>query len=279
MPMKTHIKSLFLLFLIFVQVDAALASQPLLAGARQAGMAGSGVAITDFWSIFHNQAAMVFETRPSVGIGFENRYLTPRLNLGALAVVIPREYGSWGANYSTFGSGKYHESNAGIAFARRFSERLSVGLKLNVFYVFTGGVPSSTALGAGFEAGILYAISDETLLGAHVFNPGRARLHKTGSSFSERVPVLMRMGFSHRLSEAFLITVEAEMELEHSPGLRAGAEYTPADKVYLRAGIGTNPIQNAFGFVCRTEKLTIDLSASLHHVLGYTPQAGIVYHF
>jgi len=84
---------------------------------------------------------------------------------------------------------------------------------------------------------------------------------------------------SYSFSDRVLVTAETEKDMAQEVAFRAGLEYRLAEQFYVRAGIGTNPTQNAFGFGMKVGSLRIDLASSFHHVLGYSPQAGIVVAF
>ncbi len=257
------------------QLGAANDNYPL--GGRQAGMGNAAVSIYDFWAISHNQAGMAKLNRPTGGFYFENRFLVKEMGLGAAAVALPTTSGVFGLSLSYFGYSQYHESKVGIAYARSFGERLSVGVQFNYMYTFIGGTNSNSAGNVGLELGMIYEILPGLNIGAHIFNPTKAKIAAVDGLYDEYIPTIIRFGMAYSFSERVIVSIESEKDVDRKPVLKAGIEYQIADLFYVRGGIGTNPTQNAFGFGIHTGSFTIDLSSSFHHVLGYSPQASIIY--
>jgi hypothetical protein len=73
--------------------------------------------------------------------------------------------------------------------------------------------------------------------------------------------------------------MEVEKDLINKPVVRAALEYFPVNFLYIRAGVASNPALNAAGFGLQWKKVRIDLAASFHPQLGYTPNLGLLYSF
>ena len=54
--------------------------------------------------------------------------------------------------------------------------------------------------------------------------------------------------------------------------MRMGMEYDYRGTLFFRAGMATNPMTATFGIGVRMSRLTVDVGASVHRVLGVTPQ-------
>ena len=244
-------------------------------GGRQAGMGNSGVAVYDFWALSHNQAGLARQSHATGGFYFENRYLTKEMGLGAAAFAFPAASGVFGLSVTYFGYSQYHESKLGLAYARTFGDRLSAGVQLNYLYTFIGeGYGRTGNLAA--ELGVIYELLPRLQIGAHIFNPTRA---KVATFNQERIPTIMRMGFAYSFSDRVLLSFETEKDLDREAVFRVGIEYGITETIYLRGGVGTQPTTNAFGFGMALGNLRIDLATSFHHVLGYSPQASLIYEF
>lgn len=276
------------LFFIFIMLWASLvraANDNYPFGARQSGMANAAVTLHDFWAVSHNQAGLAHMQNMGAGFYFENRFQTRELSLGAAAFVMPVNAGVFGLSMTYFGFSLYNEGKVGFAYARPMSDRLSVGLQFNYLFLSIGegyGSRSNYAL----EAGVIYELLPGLHIGTHIYNFTRSKIASVDDLYDEHVPTIIRFGLSYAFSEQVLITAETEKDIDRDPGFRAGIEYRLTDHIYARGGIGTsrrsdgtNAMLNAFGFGLETGGLRIDLSASYHHVLGYSPQAGIVYTF
>jgi hypothetical protein len=263
----------FLVFALPGTFSTAKGNLPF--GGRAAGMGNAAVAVYDFWALSHNQAGIAKQQHAVAGVYFENRYLAREMSFGAAGFSLPAVDGVIGLSVAYFGYSLYNESKVGLAYARSFGDRLSIGVQLNYLYTFIGeGYGSAGNLAA--EAGMIYELLPNLQVGAHVFNPTRARI----SGYSdERIPTVLRFGAAYHFSERVLLSIETEKDLEREPVFRAGLEYGITEQIFLRAGLGTKPTTNAFGLGINLGGLRIDLSTSFHHILGYSPQASIRYEF
>ncbi len=244
-------------------------------GGRAAGMGNAAITLYDFWAISHNQAGLARMQNMAAGVYFENRFLVEELSFGAGAFVYPTNSGVFGFNFTYFGFDLYNEAKIGLAYARDFGERLSTGLQLN--YHNTGiGEDYGNKGNLTFELGVIFHILPELSIGAHLFNPTRAKI---GDFADERIPTIFKTGFGYEFSERVMLIAEVEKSVNLDPVFKVGVEYRITDPVYLRGGIGTNPTTNSFGFGLELGNLNIDLATSYHYVLGYSPQISFVYHF
>ena len=89
----------------------------------------------------------------------------------------------------------------------------------------------------------------------------------------------MRLGMAYTFSEKVFVTFEAEKDIDFKAVFKAGMEYKANDKIYLRAGIGTNPNLATFGVGVYHKGLKFDIASSYHQVLGFTPEISLVYQF
>ncbi len=274
--MKVLSKSMFIILFLFA--TAAMAGS-FPAGARLAGMANASVAIYDFWGISHNQAGMARIRHTTAAMYSENRFLLPEMSLTALAVVMPASIGNLGFSVKHFGFDLYREGKAGIAYSRTFGERLSAGMQISYLFISIGeGYGKTGAVVA--EMGMIYEVRDRIFAGAHLVNPNRSMLTKHKYlDMEERYPAIFRLGLSVEFSENLTMSVEAEKDIRHPIQPKFGVEYGLGHHIYLRAGISTMPMENTFGFGISLGQWQLDLASSYHYVLGYSPQAGLIYTF
>lgn len=266
-----------LIFLLFGPVNPWLqaAGDNYPFGGRAAGMGNAMVAVYDFWAVSHNQAGLAHQQGPAAGFYFENRFLTREMSLGAAAFALPAAGGIFGLSLTYFGYSQYHESKVGLAYARPFGARLSAGVQLNYLHTYIGEGYGSTGVLAA-ELGVLYELLPRLNIGMHLFNPTQAKIRVPGG---ERLPTILRLGMAYSFSERAIVCLETEKDLDNKSVFRVGLEYGITENILLRAGIGTQPTTNAFGFGMKLGRLQIDLSSSFHQVLGYSPQASVVYSF
>jgi hypothetical protein len=268
-------KKLILLFFLNGTIGALTASDNYPFGGRAAGMGNAAVSLYDFWAVSHNQAGLARMETAAAGVYVENRFMVKELSLGAGAFVLPTHSGVFGLSFTYFGYELYNESKVSLAYARTFGERFSAGIQLN--YNSISIAEDYGRMGTlTFEAGILIDLLPQLCIGIHVFNPNRSKLADYND---ERIPSVLRMGFSYAFSDKVLFILETEKNILHTAGFRAGIEYRITEPIYIRGGIGTHPTSNAFGFGMELGDLIIDLATSYHHVLGYSPQMSFIYKF
>ncbi len=275
-----HIQKLmttkFVLFLLLMLSSIHLyGHKNVPEGARSAAMGTASVALADFWSLQNNQAGLAFFNTPAAGAYFENRFMVKELSLKTAGAVLPVNSGTFGVKLSYFGYSQYNESKIGLAYARKFSDFFAAGLQLNYLVTTIGDDYGSKGV-ATFEAGLMSKVNPYLTIGAHVFNPINAKLVDYAD---ERIPAIFRLGAAYSFDNNILLTVEAEKETNIDPALKFGIEYRIIDEVFVRGGISTNPGEYAFGFGLNLNRIIVDFSSSVHHVLGYSPQISMIYNF
>lgn len=266
--MVTRLSLCFLLFspsLVFAFGD----NNPI--GARSAGIANSSVSISDVWSSHHNQAGLGFVEKLSAGIYYESRYLVSELGLKAGVFALPVRGGVFGLSATSFGYSKYSESKYGLAYAKKFGEKFSVGIQLNYLNTRIAENYGTKGVLTG-EIGVQTKISDNLTLGTHIFNINQSKLVDYNQ---QRVPTIIRFGGNYTFSDKVFWALEVEKDSHKKPVLKTGIEYHVIDILYLRVGVSSNPFLYSYGFGLKLNKFKLDFSSNVHSVLGYTPQLSL----
>ncbi len=269
-------RPIFLLVLCIVfMTDLFGAGDNVPEGARSAAMGGASVALADFWSMQNNQAGLAWQEHLTAGAYYENRFLVKELSLKSAGVALPVRYGVFGLKVSHFGYEQFNESKFGLAYARKLSERFAVGVQLDYLHTSIGGDYGSHGA-LTFEVGLLARIDDHLSLGAHVYNPISAQM---ADYADERIAAVFRLGAAYAFDENLTLTAEAEKQADFDVNIKMGIEYRLIPQLCVRGGIATDPALYSFGFGVLLGNLQIDISSSIHQVLGYSPQVGLIYHF
>lgn len=244
-------------------------------GARSAALSDASVSLSDVWSAHQNQAGLGFVRDVSAGVYYENRFLLKALSLKGAAIALPVKGGAFGLAVSNFGYALYSENKYSISFAKAFSNKFSVGIAMDYLTTkIAEGYGSKGGLAA--EVGIQSKPIKGLTIGAHVFNPTRAKLADYND---ERIPTILRLGLDYNFSNKVTVVIETEKDISKKARFKAGIEYKAVKEFYLRAGIGTNPTLSSFGFGLNLKNFKVDVSASYHQVLGISPQFGLTYLF
>lgn len=233
----------------------------------------TSVAATDEWSANNNQAGMAALQHPTAGLYYQNAYLIRELSSQALCITHPTGYGTFGSTLNYSGNSTLNTWKAGLAYARAFSGLVSAGLQLDLI-----GMHISEGLGSGltgtFEAGLLFRLSKSLTIGTHLFNPVCASF---GNRHDNPVPVILRTGLLYNCSGKLNLSAEI-MKSSFAPiEFHSGLEYEINRQVIARAGAATSPFRYTIGCGFRLERFSIDISASYHELLGFSPQSSLQY--
>ena len=266
---------LIFILLLLVPVLSRSGNENQVSGARSAAMGNTSVALSDVWSTFNNQAGLGFVKNTAIGTNYEDRFMLKQTSSKAFALALPIKGGTFGLSYSSFGYSVYAESKYGLAFGKAFGEKISVGVQLDYLTAHFSETYGSKGMVAA-EAGMMFRLMPKLTIGVHVYNLSRAKLADYNN---EHVPTVMRLGLSYKFSEKVFVSAEAEKDMDKKAVLKVGAEYMVAKVLYIRAGISSNPSLSCFGFGFNIKGLKLDVTATYHSVLGFSPQVGLRYEF
>jgi len=264
------------IFILFITAFGKLSGQNYFSiiGANNVAAGGAATANIDLWSANNNQAAMAFY-KPSGGAGFyyQNSFMLKEMGLSSGAIIYPTKTGCFGLSINSYGSKNFNTKKFGLGYAKKLSERFSAGLQLDYINIYIADNYGTKGLFT-FELGLFAKATENIHIGAHVFNPIRAKLIAYND---ERLPVVMNLGIQWTASENFIFSAEAESDINNKLILKTGLEYRIIDMLYARLGISNNPNMVSFGAGLHLGNFRIDFSSSMHQVLGYSPQFSFIY--
>jgi len=263
---------IFFISLVFL-ANAGNENFPI--GARSAAMGNASVSLSDVWSAQQNQAGLGFVKNISAGVYYENRFSLKELSLKGAVIALPVKGGTFGLCISNFGYSLYSENKYSFSFAKAFSSKFSMGIAMDYLTTKIAEGYGSKGLFAA-EVGIQSKPIKGLTIGAHIFNPTRAKLSDYNN---ERIPTIIRLGADYNFSDKVILALETEKDIAQKSIFKAGIEYKAVKEFYLRAGIGTNPTLSSFGFGLNLKNFKLDFSANYHQVLGFSPQFALTYIF
>jgi len=235
------------------------------AGAREAGLANSSVALGGTWSVFHNPAGMVSISSMSIGFNYENRYAIKELVTSSFAGIIPVRFGNFGFSGSYFGSSRYSEQKYAFGYSRSFAGKIDVGILCDYLSVnLPEGYDTPHSL-AG-EIGIIAHPIEYLAIGCHLFN---LTSQKFNNSILE-VPIIFRTGAAWE-TKNYLISSQIQLNEKEKPVLSVGSEITFFKKLAMRMGISTCENMNyTLGLGYTNSWIKGDFALAHHSVLGYS---------
>lgn len=240
------------------------------AGAAQAGMAYVSVMRNDFWSAFHNQAALARKRRFSAGISYENRFGLAELGTTTAALQLPAGKTGLGIICSRFGYHDYNRNFFAAACGLPVAENLTAGVQVDYFEEHSRGdyTPFRTIT---FEAGIQGTIGENTRFGVHLFNPLPSSLRKY------KMVSIINAGAGTNLTDRFFAGVEGELRSDGRGDIRTGFEYSAKKDIVIRGGFHTRNSSFCFGIGYRLKGLRTDISFSTHNKLGISTSVTFTY--
>ncbi len=264
-----------LVFLVFIVLKLNAGNEDYPIGTRSAAMGNASVSLSDVWSAQHNQAGLGFVREYSGGVYYENRFQLKELGIKGGTVAVPVKGGTFGLCFTNFGNALYNENKYSLSFAKAFGNKLSGGIALDYLntHISEGyGTRAVFAAEMGIQAKPLKGLT----IGAHVFNPTRAKVAEYND---ERLPTILRLGANYSFSENVILAIETQKDISQKAIFKAGIEYKLVKELYLRAGIGTNPTLSSFGFGINLRNFSFEFSESYHQILGFSPQFGMTFSF
>ncbi len=263
-------------FSFFIFHFSSATGDNFTAGARATALGDASITLSDVFSTTTNQAGLGFMSNYSVGIYSDRKFVTASINNFNAAVALPISdtIGTFGLSANYYGYKYYNETKIGLAYARRFGQKFSLGIQFDFMrmFIFENGNRNFYT----FELGMQYKPWKVLTIGAHIYNPIPFKVEKI---YGERLPTIVKFGLGYEPSPKVLLAAEYEQDIHYKPQFKAGVEYRPIKYLWIRAGAQTTPFSASFGVGVNVKGLNIDLSSSYHPVLGFTPQAALIYSF
>lgn len=226
----------------------------------------------DVFSFAANQASLVQLKNTSTGIYGEKRFLLEELSLYQLALAIPTSSGNFGLKGSYYGFSKYNESQLGLAYARKLSEKADLGVQFNYNGVNATGYGNASAI--TFEISTLFHLTEKLHAGFHAYNPVGG---KFGKNQEEKLASVYTVGLGYEASENFFVSAEVEKEENQPININAGLQYQFLPQLMIRGGLATASSNAYLGVGLNQKSFRIDITAGYHPQLGITP--GILFIF
>lgn len=242
-------------------------------GGRTNSLGKCSVALSDFWSLHNNPAGFASHQDFSFGIAYENRFLLKELGNKDVGLLIPIKHGTLGISFSQFGYEHYSENLLGLGLSKSFDNKLRVGLKLYYLLIRFSGDYQDRSIPT-FDIGLQYQINESLCLGAYIFNPINIKINSLNK---DKIPIIMRFGFSYYVIDDFMICSEIEENLETDFSFRFGLEYEMYNNIYLRSGFQFRSELFTFGIGYNYKWFMVDMSAQMNQDLGPSLSCSMIF--
>ena len=262
------------LFLFIVQTvfwcSAQSTKQSLLSPYLKSGT--YSVKQADVFSFSGNQAALAGIKHFGVGAFSERKFMLQELNLFSASIAFPTESGNFGLQLHHFGNTAYNEMQAGLAYGRRLSDYVDVGLQFNYCSLKIAGYGNASTL--NFEAGAIFHFTEELHGGVHLYNPTSSGL---GKNKGENLAAVYSAGLGYDASENFFVSVAFEKVEDLPLNINTAIQYQFAERFFARGGVATNTGTFFLGLGFNLKSFRADAMASVHPRLGVTPGIMLIY--
>ena len=231
------------------------------------GLGAYSKKFVDVYSATSNQAALAQLKSGAFGVYGERRFMLEDLNGFSGIVALPVAYGTFGLQADFFGSSKaFSESQIGLIYARKLTEQVDIGVKMNYHSIRVPGYQSASAI--NFEGGVILHLTDKLHTGIHVYNPMSSKIGKSGN---EKLASIYRFGLGYEASDKVFLSTEIVKQEDQQLGVNAGLQYNLYSRLFLRTGISTATNNSYVGLGLQMGVGRIDVNTAYHPQLGFTP--------
>lgn len=262
--MKLQYQTTLILLLFYNCVNAQ--SLRYAVALPYAGLSAYSAQQQDPLAFTGNQAALAKIKQPGIGLYGEQRFLLAKNNYYAFAGAMPTPMGNFGIQLNYSGFKNFNESKIGLAYAKSLGNKVDIGIQFNYYSYRIPGYNGASTINA--EAGMIVHLTDKLNGGIHVYNPVGGKLAKTGD---EKLAAAYKMGLGYDASENFFISGEIIKEEDKPVNVLAGVQYQFIQQFFARAGFMSESSTLFAGVGAGWGKNRIDLAASYHPQLGFSP--------
>jgi hypothetical protein len=261
------------LFFLSSQNATAQIGYRLVNGGRSTALSNTISAIPCADAVFQNPASLVSLTRPMATIATEMRLGVTELRPIGVGFIQPTKSGVFGVSLQHFGFSVFRQQKLGLALARRFSDKLDVGIQLDYIHLKAPDYGNAHLL--TFEIGCNTLITKDLMLSVFVYNPLAVRL-----SAEERTPSVFRFGTAYTVNPYVVIALELEKTLVDAVNFSFGLDYKIKDAVSVRCGYSSMPARFSFGFGYTWNKnFVMDFGLAHQALVGSIPAVSLTYLF
>jgi hypothetical protein len=260
------------LFLFWYQLPAQIIRSPL--SSPYTGIGTYSKNFTDAFSVINNQASLANYKQGAAGIYSERRFLLKELSNVTASVIMPFRQGGIGINAHYFGDAHFSNSQVGLAYGKKLSEQVDLGIQFNYNTIRVAGYGSSGAV--TIEIGSLWQLTKKMQMGLHVYNPAGG---KFGKQSQEKLAAIYKAGIGYEASDKFFISTELVKEEHQSITVNAGMQYQFAQQFFTRALVSTATGQFAAGIGVRWKKIRLEIVSSYNPRFGFSPALLLLFDF
>jgi len=240
-------------------------------GAHNTSMAGGSTMFSGVESIYFNPAGLTTLDNFGLDISYNRRYNLNELATVSLAGAKKIRKNAVGISVSRFGYSAYSENRAGISYARKIFNNVSIGGSFHYLGYNIDQYGSATRF--TFDFGVQSEINDKLHLGAYIFNPGSISLND-----DQDVPSRIGIGLKYMASSKASIFIDASKTIDRDIDFKFSVDYKVVESFSLRGGANVTQSSIHFGPAYHMKNgLSIIGGYSFDNRLGHSTGLSISY--
>ena len=244
-------------------------------GTKSIGVGSCISSLKDINSVYGNVAGLANTARFDGNISYENRFQA--FDLSVICFGIAKKFnkaGVFGISVKKFGISEYNEFQAGINYARKLTNSLSLGVRFNVYNLLIEEY--GNRFGYNTDAGLQYDLNEKLSLGFYLINPFPVKFID-----ETKLPTLVFLGLNYNASENLNLYCEVEKHLDHDFFVKAGVEFRFMEKFSLYGGF-RNDLDKFSDFSAGfrygiSSETDLNICTQYNTTLGLSPSIGVSY--
>lgn len=244
-------------------------------GSRLTAMGNNGAAIADIWAIQSNPSGITAIRSPAVSLNYLKHLFSDEITTQGLVAVIPFDKNFVGTSFQRYGFSEYFETKIGLAYAKKFGNRLSIAINANYHQLNINNYGTSN--GFSVDVGALYQLDNEFTIGAFISNPSKQKFNAAFAS--AKIPTSFNIGLSYQASDKVILATSISKILNQTIDASVGVDYKMFNLLSLRGGLSVQPFKQYAGFGFNYRRFLMDMATVYDANLGYSPQITIGHAF
>ena len=167
--------------------------------------------------------------------------------------------------------------NAGVGFARNFSEKFALGVQFDYYTAYF--TASNSYRGALFpQVGLSVRFTPVLSVGFSMFNPFQTNIQT--EFVTKRLPSVFSLGSEYFFSPELVWRTQIDKEVSSNYRFATGFEYQMMQPFTVKLGVyGSDYLVSCLGLGFKTGAFRFDLNCDIHPLLGICPLAAVKYSF
>jgi len=200
-----------------------------LGGAHTLSLASAGTMFTGIESIYTNPAGLTELERYGFDVSYDRRFNLNELATVSLTGAKKLGRNAIGVSVSRFGYAAYSESRAGLTYARKLFDKVSIGGSFHYLGYNIENYGSASRF--TFDIGLQSEINDKLSVGAYIFNPASISI-----TDEQDVPSRMSIGLRYTASSKARIYIDVSKTINRNPEFKFAVDYQVVEAFSLRGG-------------------------------------------